>query len=74
MISLDPHTLGEVLGDVRTLAEATGRRDAGVELIEDAAARIDRVRLAVRDRQPPRVARARVARPGLRRGPLDARS
>lgn len=56
VISLDPRTLGEVLGDVRTLAEATGRRDAGVDLIEDAAARIDRVRLAVRERRPVRVA------------------
>jgi iron complex transport system substrate-binding protein len=56
VISLDPHTLGEVLGDVRTLAEATGRRDAGVDLIADASARIDRVRLAVRDRRPLKVA------------------
>lgn len=56
VISLDPRTLGEALGDVRTLAEATGRRDAGVDLIQDAAARIDRVRLAVRGRRPPRVA------------------
>ncbi len=56
VISLDPRTLGEVLGDVRTLAEATDRRDAGVDLIQDAAARIDRVRLAVRGRRPPRVA------------------
>jgi iron complex transport system substrate-binding protein len=56
VISLDPHTLGEVLGDVRTLAEATGRRDAGVELVNEAAARIDRVRLAVRDCRRPRVA------------------
>jgi iron complex transport system substrate-binding protein len=56
VIALDPRTLGEVLGDVRTLAEATGRRDAGVALIEDAAARIDRVRLAVRERRRPRVA------------------
>jgi len=55
VISLDPHTLGEVLGDVRTLAEATDRRDAGVALVQDAAARIDRVRLAVRDRRRPRV-------------------
>src|SRR5215218_5533419 len=55
VISLDPHTLGEVLGDVRTLAEATGRRDAGVDLVNEAAARIDRVRLAVRDRRRPRV-------------------
>jgi len=56
VISLDPRTLGEVLGDVRTLAEATKRRDAGVALVQDAAARIDRVRLAVRERRPPRVA------------------
>jgi iron complex transport system substrate-binding protein len=56
VISLDPHTLGEVLGDVRTLAEATGRRDAGVAVIENAAARIDRVRLAVRERERPSVA------------------
>jgi iron complex transport system substrate-binding protein len=55
VVSLDPHTLGEVLGDVRTVAEATGRRDAGVELVNEAAARIDRVRLAVRDRRQLRV-------------------
>jgi iron complex transport system substrate-binding protein len=56
VVSLDPSTLGEVLGDVRTLAEATGVRDAGVDLIEDAARRIDRVKLAVRGRPRPRVA------------------
>jgi iron complex transport system substrate-binding protein len=56
VISLDPHTLGEVLGDVRTLAEATDSRDAGVDLVQDAAGRIDRVRLAVRDAEPVRVA------------------
>src|SRR5215218_8953543 len=48
VISLDPHTLGEALGDVRTLAAATGAKDAGVDLIQAAATRIDRVRLAVR--------------------------
>jgi iron complex transport system substrate-binding protein len=48
VLSLDPHTLGEVLGDVRTLAQATDAKDAGVELVQDAARRIDRVRLAVR--------------------------
>jgi len=56
VIALDPHTLGEVLGDVRTLAEATDRRDAGVDLVQDAAGRIDRVRLAVRGAERPRVA------------------
>jgi iron complex transport system substrate-binding protein len=56
VIALDPKTLGETLGDVRTIAQATGRRDAGVELVADAAARIDRVKLAVRGRRRPRVA------------------
>jgi iron complex transport system substrate-binding protein len=56
VISLDPHTLGEVLGDVRTLAEATDAKDAGVDLVQDAASRIDRVRLAVRAADPVRVA------------------
>jgi iron complex transport system substrate-binding protein len=56
VISLDPHTVGEVLGDVRTLAEATDSRDAGVDFVQDAATRIDRVRLAVRAAAPVRVA------------------
>jgi iron complex transport system substrate-binding protein len=56
VVSLDPHTLGEVLGDVRTLAQATGARDAAVELVRDAAGRIDRVRLAVRAAERVRVA------------------
>jgi iron complex transport system substrate-binding protein len=57
VISLDPHTVGEVLGDARTLARATGNKDTAVELVRDAAARIDRIRLAVRDaRHRPRVA------------------
>jgi iron complex transport system substrate-binding protein len=56
VISLDPHTVGEVLGDVRTLAQATDSKDTAVELIKDASARIDRVRLAVRGARRPRVA------------------
>jgi len=56
IVSLDPHTLGEVLGDVRTLAQATNTKDAGVDLVNAAAARIDRVRLAVRGAAPKRVA------------------
>jgi iron complex transport system substrate-binding protein len=55
VISLDPHTVGEVLGDAGKLAQATGRKDEAVELIRDAAARIDRVRLAVRGAPRPRV-------------------
>ncbi len=56
VISLDPHTVGEVLGDARTLAEVTDRRDAALELVHDASNRIDRVRLAVRKAKRPRVA------------------
>src|SRR3954464_2892482 len=36
VVSLDPRTLGEVLGDVRTLSQATDSQDAGVDLIQDA--------------------------------------
>ncbi len=56
VIALDPKTLGETLGDVRTLAQATGSRDRGVELIAQAAGRIDRVKLAVREHPRVRVA------------------
>jgi iron complex transport system substrate-binding protein len=55
VISLDPHTIGEVLGDARTLAQATDHKDAAVDLIAAAAARIDRVRLAVREARRLRV-------------------
>jgi iron complex transport system substrate-binding protein len=56
VIALDPKTLGETLGDVRTVAQATDRREQGVELIQRATARIDRVRLAARAQRRPRVA------------------
>jgi iron complex transport system substrate-binding protein len=55
VISLDPHTLGEVLGDARTIAQVTGTKDAAVDLIREASARIDRIRLAVRGAARPRV-------------------
>jgi iron complex transport system substrate-binding protein len=55
VIALDPHTLGEVLAGARTIAQATGTKDAAVELVRDASARIDRVRLAVRGVRRPRV-------------------
>ena len=56
VLSLDPRTVGEVLGDVRTLAQATDRKDEAVELVHNASARIDKVRLAVRGARRPRVA------------------
>jgi iron complex transport system substrate-binding protein len=43
-------------GDVRTLAQAADAKDAGVALVQDAASRIDRVRLAVRACEPVAVA------------------
>jgi iron complex transport system substrate-binding protein len=56
VIALDPKTLGETLADVRTLAEATDRRDRGVQLVGEAAGRIDRVKLVVREQPRVRVA------------------
>jgi iron complex transport system substrate-binding protein len=56
VLSLDPHTLGETLGDIRTVAQATGRRDEGIKLVARSAGRIDRVRLSVRGRRRVRVA------------------
>ena|ERR1700729_315287 len=48
VISLDPHTVGEVLGDARTIAQATDSKDAAVDLVREASARIDRIRLLTR--------------------------
>ncbi|MFZ0382758.1 MAG: cobalamin-binding protein [Solirubrobacteraceae bacterium] len=56
VVSLDPRTVGEILGDFRTLAQVTDRKDAAVSMVRDASARIDRVRLAVRGLRRPRVA------------------
>ena len=56
VLALDPKTLGEALGDVRTVARATGRREEGIALVARASSRIDRVRLAVRAQPRPRVA------------------
>lgn len=55
VLALDPHTLGEVLGDARTIAQATGAKEAAVRLVRDASSRIDRIRLAVRGARRPRV-------------------
>lgn len=47
VLSLDPSTLGEVLGDVPRLAEAAHVPEAGADLVERCAARIDAVTEAV---------------------------
>jgi iron complex transport system substrate-binding protein len=56
VISLDPKTYGETLGDVRTVAQATHSKDAALDLIARTARRADVVRLAVRGAPRPRVA------------------
>jgi len=56
VISLDPTTYGETLGDVRTIARATNTKDAALDLIARTARRADVVRLAVRGAPRPRVA------------------
>jgi iron complex transport system substrate-binding protein len=49
VISLDPTTFGEVLGDVRTIAQATDEKDLGVDLVQSLADRVDDVRIALKD-------------------------
>lgn len=56
VISLDPTTIGEVLGDIRTIAQAVdkidptiGAKDAGVDLVQSLADRIDAVKIALKD-------------------------
>jgi iron complex transport system substrate-binding protein len=56
VISLDPKTLGEAMGDIRTIAQATGARDAALDLVTRQRARIDAVRRAVKDAEPVAVA------------------
>nr|MBA3747341.1 ABC transporter substrate-binding protein [Solirubrobacterales bacterium] len=56
VISLDPKTFGETLGDMRTVAQVTDAKDAALDLIARTARRADMVRLAVRDAPRPRVA------------------
>jgi iron complex transport system substrate-binding protein len=56
VVSLDPHTLGEAMGDIRTIAQATGVRDAALDLVTRQRARIDAVRRAVLNAEPVAVA------------------
>jgi iron complex transport system substrate-binding protein len=56
VIALDPSTIGEAMGDIRTIARATHTRDQALELVARSRARIDAVRRAVRAAPKPRVA------------------
>ena len=72
VIALDPKTFGETMGDIRTVAQATGAREAALDLVARQRARVDRVKIAVKGVDAPQRRRDRVVRPGLRRRPLDA--
>ncbi|MEA3040494.1 MAG: iron complex transport system substrate-binding protein, partial [Sphingomonadales bacterium] len=56
VVSLDPTTIGETMADVRTIAQATGVRQAAVDLVARQRARIDAVAEAVADARPVTVA------------------
>jgi iron complex transport system substrate-binding protein len=56
VMSLDPTTLGEVLGDLEPLAEAAGAGGRGSELRERLERRLDAVREATKASPPRRVA------------------
>jgi iron complex transport system substrate-binding protein len=56
VLALDPRTVGETLADVGTVAQATGRREQGEELVRRAGARIEGVSVAVASGGRPRVA------------------
>ncbi len=56
VLSLDPSTLGEVLGDVPRLAEAAGAVEAGEDLTGEIGRRIDAVVEAVAGAERPMVA------------------
>src|SRR5919107_5657213 len=51
VVALDPKTFGETMGDVRTIAQATGVREAAPDLVARQRKRIDDVKLAVRRAQ-----------------------
>jgi iron complex transport system substrate-binding protein len=48
VIALDPKTFGETMGDIRTLAQATGVREAALDLVARQRARVDVVKRALR--------------------------
>jgi iron complex transport system substrate-binding protein len=56
VVALDPKTIGETMGDIRTIAAATGARDAALDLVARQRARIDQVRNAVKGAGRPAVA------------------
>jgi iron complex transport system substrate-binding protein len=56
VISLDPTTFGETIGDIRTVAAATGAKEAAFALVASTAVRVDAVKAAVAGADPVPVA------------------
>ena len=55
VLSLDAHTLGEIIDSVAQVGAAAGEREAGERTAAELRARVDRVRQAVAGRPRPRV-------------------
>jgi iron complex transport system substrate-binding protein len=55
VLTIDPHTLDEVLASIVTLGEATGHRPAAVDLVSSLRARLEAVRARVEELDRPRV-------------------
>jgi iron complex transport system substrate-binding protein len=55
VLTIDPHTLEEVLGSIELLGKATGHEDAAAALVADQRARLDAVVARVAGRARPRV-------------------
>lgn len=53
VLTIDPHSLDEVLGSITTLGAATGTDDRAAELVAGLRARLDAVEQAVRDVRRP---------------------
>lgn len=56
VLTVDPHTFGEVLESIEVLGRATGRQTAAAALVASIRARLDAVRQRVAGRSRPRVA------------------
>jgi iron complex transport system substrate-binding protein len=52
VIALDPKTFGETMGDIRTVAQATGCKEAALDLVARQRSRVDRVKIAVKGVTP----------------------
>ncbi len=71
VLTIDPHTLDEVLDSILELGRATGRESEAAALVADQRARLAAVRARVAGRSPAARDVPGVDRPALRARPLD---